>query len=484
MAIARPPSAPLATSNPVRLRIAVMMIFQNMSLGIWTPTLGTYIGANTGDSGAGLFGGSFVGVATSTAALGALIAPLVLGVVADRYFSIEKMLAALHAAGAFFLWNMLHSESQTTFLIWLLLFFQAYAPTASLTVALTFRHLPRNEFPLQRSLGTGGWVAAGLFIGFVAPRLFGQSIEAGLQPFYFGVAIQSVYAVYCLTLPATPPLPRRPNSPLGSDQLAPDQPDAERPDPKQPTNGRWGGLLGAHRPGVRRLAGLRALLGGDELWGNRSLMVFIAITVLACMPSQFYNTYINLYLNNLGFEGAAGKMTIGQVVEMVCLVAMPWLLLRLGVKRLYLIGVLAWVVRFGLFAMGDAGDRAWMVYVGLTVHGVAFAFVYITAQLYVDRLTAPESRASAQGALMLMTQGVGHFSGAMLAGGAQQWLLTPQGVSPAPYDWRSYWLIPLGVSGMAAFLFWRLFAGETAAEASDSTDEGLPEAIADEPIIS
>ena len=421
---------PTGGSEPswVVTRLSLMMGLQYASLGFWAVTVNTYIGANTGQAGSGIFGPGFIGLAATAGAIGAMLSPVLLGIVADRYFSTEKLLAALHLFCAVCLWGMLESSSQSFFYVALMLYFQAYVPTTTLTNSLALRHLPSpvGQFALVRALGTGGWMIAGVVVGYFWPLVTGASIEATTVPLHLGVWAHVATAIYCMTLPATPAL-------------------------------------------GKSSAGWRALAGGANLWRNRAFLIFIVISILAAAPSQFYNSFCNPFLNQTGFEHAAAKLSLGQASEVLCMMAMPILLFRIGVKWLFLIGVLAWSFRFFLFAYCD-GALAWLAYPAILVHGACFAFVYMTGQLYADRLADRDSRAAAQGVHTLATSGIGHMGGAFAAQWAQASYLTPAGVDPAPYDWHSFWLLPAIVSFIAAIFFALFFterkSEETAGEPS------------------
>lgn len=388
-----------------------MMFLQYASLGLWAVTVGTYIDRNTGGAGEGIFGPGFIGLSATAGAIGALISPVLLGIVADRYFSTEKLLSILHVVCVGCLVVMATSKSSVTFYMALLAYFQAYSPTSTLTSSLALRHLPDSHatFSLVRSFGTVGWVASGLVIGLVCPWLYGRSIEATVDPIWIAAGCGLLTAAYCVTLPATPAL-------------------------------------------GRANAGWHALTGGAKLWANRPFLIFIGVSVLATAPSQFYNSFVNPFLNHEGFEYAAAKLTLGQVTEVACLIGLASLRRRLGLKRLFLVGALAWAGRFLLFSL-VAGGAGWLAYPAIFVHGACFAFVYMLGQLYADQLADRDARGAAQGVHSLATNGLGHLLGAFAGQWAQACYLTPEGVSPAPYDYGLFWLTPFAISLAAAFLF-------------------------------
>lgn len=404
-----------ASSLELVSRLSLMMFVQYGALGFWAVTIGTYIGANTGELGAAIFDSGFIGVAATASALGGLISPALLGVVADRWFSTEKLLALLHLLCAFFLVGMYASQHQWLFYFWIVMYFHAYVPTVTLTNGLALRHLKDRDrtFPIVRAIGTAGWVVAGLIVGLVMPAITGESIEATVIPIGMGVVAQVAMAAYCLTLPKTPPL----------SSVA---------------------------------TGWRSAFGGS-LWTDPRFGLFIFVSMLAAISSQYYNSYMNVFLNDRHYDSPAALQTVGQVTEVACMVALPWLLLRFGLKRLFIIGTLAWTVRFLMLAYSDVPGLAWVVLPALAIHGICYTFVYTTGQMYADQLTDPENRNAAQGVHQVVTGGIGHLLGALMAGWSQSIYLTPTGVDPAPYDWRSFWWVPTLISIAAAGMFMLAF---------------------------
>lgn len=429
-------SAPVPSPTPaessqadppwITVRLSVMMFLEYGSLGLWAATVGTYLASNTGVSGSGMFAPGFIGTASTAGALGAILSPALMGVVADRWLATQWVLAGLHLVCALSLWVMCEATTQVAFYLGVVFYFQAYAPTTTLTSSLALRKLPNADrlFPIVRGIGTGGWVAAGLIVGFSWRRIFGEDIEATLTPLWLGLGCHLLVSLYCLTLPHTPAL------------------------------GKTG-------------VGLRALAGGSGLWQNKTFIVFIAISVLAAMPSQFYNAFINPFLNQSGYQDAAGKMTLGQMTEVATMCILPWLLLTFGLKRLFLIGIFAWTTRFVLLGFSDVPGLGWMAYPAILVHGACFTFVYLSGQLYADKLADRDARGAAQGMHMLATQGIGHLLGAWSTSWAQARYLTPENISPPPYEWRWFWLIPAAISLVAACLFAYFF--------SEQPDEPDPE---------
>jgi nucleoside transporter len=394
-------------------RMSAMMFLQYWPLGTWGVTVGTYIAANTGSQGAGVFSAGFVGYSTAAGAIGSLLSPVVVGFLSDRYFSAQVLLALTHLGSAFAAWGMYESQTQTAFFLWLLLYFQCFVPAATLTNKIALKHLANvdAEYPRVRIFGSVGWIVAGLLLGFVWPHVLGGSIDATRTPLLIGAWGSLATAFFCLTLPHTPPEP--------------------------------------HGGGILR----RSFRDSDELLGNRPLIAFLVVSMLACVPSMAYNNYGNLFLNTQEFPRPAALMTLGQLSDVVCLWATPWLIARFGLRFLFVTGVIAWGVRYVLLAAGSHFFIGWPVYIAILIHGPCYVFVYVIGVMYVDRLADASHRGAAQGLNALATTGLGHLLGAMTVGFAQQTFLTPEGMSPPPYNWAAFWLVPAAVSATTVVLF-------------------------------
>ena len=425
----------------VQLRLSVMMFLQYFVWGAWWVTLGTYLSNALGDDSERLFSDDFVGLAYGSSAVAAMIAPFIVGMIADRFFASERILCVLHLAGAVMLYSFSTIASPPLLYAGLIAYFLCYMPTLSLTNSLSFHHLsdPNSQFPKVRVLGTIGWIVAGIVIG--ALRVAGDSIgfffeqplglpftfssgaelgqEASIEPTTLPMLIaavaQAILGVYCLFLPHTPPS----NS--------------------------------AERPTVGDILGLDAL----ALMKQTSFAVFTIGSLLICIPLQFYYTFTNPFLNELGVSNAAGIMTYGQMSEVVFMMVIPLLLVRLGVKWMLIVGMLAWALRYVLFAFGNADEGVWMLYVGIILHGICYDFFFVTGQIYVDNKAPANVRAAAQGFLTFVTLGIGMFLGSLVSGKIVGRYATTQGA--LPHDWHSIWLIPAAMAGGVLVLFALLF---------------------------
>src|SRR5262249_36306009 len=302
-----------------RMKLSTMMFLQYFVWGAWSVTMGTWLSATLH------FSGEQVGLAYGTTALAAIVSPFFVGMIADRFFSTQRLLAVLQLIGAVFFF---YSPMQTSFVSLygvLLAYTLCYMPTLALSNSLSFHQMddPEKEFPGIRVLGTIGWIVAGLAIG-------AMKIEASAIPMRVAAAGSLLLGLYSLLLPHTPP--KRAHGKVS-----------------------W-----------REVLGLDAL----KLLRDPSFAVFVAGSFLICIPLQFYYTFTNPFLNELNVSNAAGKMTFGQMSEIFFMLVMPWFFRRLGVKTMMLVGMAAWAARYTLFAMGNNGPLVWMLYGGILLHGV------------------------------------------------------------------------------------------------------------------
>jgi nucleoside transporter len=407
------------TSLPtdVRARLSLMMFLQFFIWGAWFVTLSTYLGIGLG------FGGSDIAAAYSTMPWGAIVAPFLVGMVADRFFPAEKVLGVMHLAGA----ALLYTAATVTVpgaLFWVLLAYAlCYNPTLALVNAVSFYQMasPEKQFPSIRVWGTIGWIVAGLLVGWLA-------VEASATPLRIAAASSLLLGIVAfVALPHTPP------KSLG------------------------------HKVTVRDVLGLDAL----ALMRERSFAVFVAGSLPICIPLAFYYNFTNLFLNEQGVANAAGKMTLGQASEVLFMLVMPFFFARLGVKKMLIVGMLAWAVRYVLFAFGNPGELVWLYYVGILLHGVCYDFFFVTGQIYVDK-TAPKAiQASAQGFIALVTYGVGMLIGTWISGQVVEAYQVMEGTRIAGHDWRTIWLVPAAMAFVVIALFAALFRERPAATAAD-----------------
>ncbi len=352
----------------MQIRLSTMMFLEYFIWGAWYVTFGTWLGTSLH------FNGQQIGLAAGTTAVGAIVAPFIVGLIADKYFATQRVLFLLHTVGAGLLFFASRTNSFTPLYATVLFYSFAFMPTLALTNSLAFRQMrdPQTEFGRIRVLGTIGWIVAGLLVGFLG-------WEATSKPLLLAAAASLLMGIYCLTLPDTPPLARDEATQQG---LFP-----------------------------------REALG---MLKERSMAVFAIASFLICIPLQFYYAFTNLFLNESGVRNAAGKMTGGQISELLCMLLIPWFFRRLGVKWMLVSGMTAWVLRYIFFAFGNADAAIWMLWLGIVLHGICYDFFFVTGQIYIDRKASSALRAAAQGLITFLTYGVGMFVGSWLSGAVVQ----------------------------------------------------------------
>ena len=380
----------------VRIRLSLMMFLNYVIWGAWYVTLGAYLTI------ALRFTGTQAGSVFGTSALACMISPFFVGLIADRFFASERVLAVLHLLGAAILYSVSKATGFGSVYALMLAYSLCYFPTISLTNSICLQHVKDagRDFPLIRVFATLGWIAIGVAIGRMG-------VETSRVPFLLAAAASLVMSMFSLMLPDTPP----------------------------PSKGQ--------SITVRRVLGLDALVMLKE----PSFIVFAVASILACIPLTFYFSFTDAYLNDLHIQNAAGKMALGQVSEVVIMLLMPFLLARLTVKNILTMGLLAWSLRYMLLAYGNADTRIWMFYVAILLHGVCYDFFLMTGQLYTDQEAPSNLRSAAQGLITFLTYGLGMFIGSFIAGGAVDYFTTTTkgGVTR---NWSGFWMS----SSLGAFL--------------------------------
>ncbi len=392
-----------------RLRLSIMMFFQFFVWGTWYVTMSTYL-LSIG------FDGLNVGAAYSTVNWGAIVAPFIIGMIADRFFAAEKVLAVLHLVGGVILWFVAGITEPGPFFWTLLIYALCYMPTLALANAICFHQMenPGREFPGIRVLGTIGWIVAGVVIGVITVK--GGSIEATAIPFKIGAVISIFLGLYSFFLPATPPK-------SAGTQVT-----------------------------VRDVLGLDAL----RLLKDRSFAIFILSSLLISIPLAFYYSFTNGFLNEMGMQNTAAKMTLGQASEFIFMLLIPFFFVRLGVKKMLIIGMLAWAIRYLLFAYGNNEELVFMYYLGIVLHGVCYDFFFVIGQIYVDQTAPKRIQASAQGFITVVTYGLGMLIGSWSSGiVVDQYTYSDGGQTL--HMWKSIWWVPAMMAVVVTILFTLLF---------------------------
>lgn len=443
-----------AHTTALYYRLSVMMFLQFFLWGSWFVTLFLVLGRhNLGD---------IIGASYSTAPIAAMIAPLFLGLVADRFFASERVMGALLVLGGVL---MLAVPAAVTagngpLVVWLFTgHMLCYMPTLGLGNSIAFSHVARDVFPRVRVWGTIGWIVAGLVAGFL-----GWSDSTKL--FWMAGICSLALGFYSFTLPHTPP------------------PSAGKP------------------------LDFRAMLMLDafRLLTKPAFLVFVICSTLICIPLAYYFANTSGYLLSMGFKQPASAMTVGQMSEIVFMLLVPFFFRRLGVKWMILVAMAAWVLRYLLFAFGAPEQVVWMLFLGIALHGICYDFFFVTGFMYTDRVASPQIRGQAQSMLVFFTQGVGMFIGYQVAARmlgpvsgpngeltaaitaargdeapsfAQQLgqmfsVDMPAGVDPGLLSkvaevWKTYWLLPAGMAAVILVIF--LVSFRDTGETGDSATE-------------
>lgn len=392
------------------LRLAIMVFLHYFVWSCWYNTMAVYLGKLE-------FTGTQIGLAYGTTAIGALVSPFLIGVIADRYVPAQRLLGVLHLLGAGLLWWI---SQQTTFSVFypsLIVYTLTYMAGHGLINTITLTHAPNPAkwFPIVMAAASAGWIAAANVVNFAK-----LADNNGMFTLACGVAV--AIALYSFTLPNTPPK----------------------------------GDAGPVSAG--KLLGLDAL----RLFKDRSFAVFMVCSFLICIPLSFYFTWTGAFLSEMNVADYASKMTLGQVSEVGFLLLLPILLPILGAKRIMILGMAAWAARFALFAyFHEQPTATWMVLGGILLHGMCYDFIFVMGRMYVDKAAGDSLRASAQGLHAVFTLGAGMFVGSWLSGVVAQNYTNAQNV----HDWKAIWLVPAIMSAALIPVFLALFRER-------SSDEG------------
>ncbi|RLD27497.1 MAG: MFS transporter [Bacteroidetes bacterium] len=392
-----------------QFQLSFMMFLEFFIWGGWFVTLGTFLGTNLGATGAE------TGMAFSTQSWGAIIAPFIIGLIADRYFNAEKILGVLHLIGAVLMYQMSQVSDFNAFYPYVLGYMIAYMPTLALVNSVSFNQMkdPAKEFSYIRVWGTIGWIVAGLGISYVFHWDSAQGMKEGLlQNTFLMTAIASgVLGLFSFTLPKTPPKVNKNEKVKISDIL-----------------------------------GLEAI----KLLYNRNFLIFFISSILICIPLAFYYQNANPFLTEIGVVNPTGKMTIGQISEVLFMLLLPIFFKKFGFKKTLLIGMLAWAVRYLLFAYGNSGELAFMLLIGIALHGICYDFFFVSGQIYTDSKAGDKIKSAAQGLITLATYGVGMLVGFWIAGQIADKYLIGEGI----HSWQDIWVFP----AIFAFIVMILFA--------------------------
>jgi nucleoside transporter len=399
----------------VSAQLSIMMFLEFFIWGGWFVTMGTYLGNTLGASA------QEAGMAYSTQSWGAIIAPFIIGLIADRFFNAERILAVLHLIGAGLMYMLATSVDFGQFYPYLLAYMILYMPTLALVNSVSFNQMddPAKDFSRIRVWGTVGWIVAGLAISYA----FGWDSEEGvasgaLRNTFMMCSLASLaLGIFSIFLPKTPPSSK-----------------------------------GEKAASIGELLGLDAL----GLLKDRNFLVFFISSILICIPLAFYYSQGNPFLTEIGMTNPTGKMTIGQISEVLFMLLLPVFLKRFGVKKTLLFGMLAWVIRYLLFAYGDVDGKGFMLILGIALHGICYDFFFVTGQIYTDAKAGERFKSAAQGLITLATYGLGMLIGFEVAGRITDQYATAAGT----HDWTAIWTMPALFAAGVLVLFFIAFRNE------------------------
>ena len=399
----------------IKIQLSFMMFLQFFIWGGWFVTLGTFLGNNLNATG------GQIAMAFSTQSWGAIIAPVFIGLIADRYFNAEKILGILHLLGSGLLLLMSQTNDFSVFYLYVFSYMLLYMPTLALVNSVSFNQMKdtASEFPLIRTFGTIGWIISGVVISYVFSWDTQDSITSGaLSNTFKMVALASlILGAFSFSLPKTPP--------YGNDQKS---------------------------------FSLKSALGWDalKLLRDQNFLLFFIASVLICIPLAFYYQQANPFLVELGMNNPTAKMALGQVSEVLFMLLLPTFFIRFGFKKTILVGMMAWVVRYLLFAYGDVGEKAYMLIIGILLHGICYDFFFVSGQIYTDFKAGEKVKSAAQGLITLATYGVGMLIGFWIAGKVSDAFLIQTG----QHDWDTIWKFPALFALGVFLLFLLIFKNE------------------------
>lgn len=401
-------------NSRVRAQLSVMMFLEFFIWGSWFVTMGIYLPNSLNSSGVE------ISLAYSTQSWGAILAPFFIGLIADRYFNAERILGVLHLLGGVLMYLLYTASDFSVFYPYLLAYMIMYMSTLALVNSVSFNQMkdPAKEFSFVRVFGTLGWIVAGLLISF-----FGWDSQTGmtdgiLRNTFLMAAISSVVlGMFSFTLPKTPPRVDR-----------------------------------SKKVTLSEILGLEAL----KLLKDRNFFTFFLASVLICIPLAFYYQHTGQFLGEVGLENPAGKMTVGQISELLFMLLLPFFFKKFGFKNTILVAMFAWGLRYLLFAYGNAGELTFLLLGGIALHGICYDFFFVSGQIYTDTKAGSTYKSAAQGLITLATYGIGMLIGFWIAGKiTDSYLITEGG-----HSWETIWLYPAGFSLVVLLLFALLFKNE------------------------
>lgn len=399
-------------NKKIQVQLSIMMFLEFFIWGSWFVTMGIYLPNSLEASD------PQIAMAYSTQSWGAILAPFIIGLIADRYFNAERILAVLHLVGAILMVQLAYAESFDRFYPFILAYMILYMPTLALVNSVAFNQMdnPAKQFSFVRVFGTIGWIVAGLTISYVFHWDSQEGLTKGYlrNTFLLTAVASGLLGFFSLTLPKTPP-----------------------------------SLTGRRKIRVADIIGLEAL----RLLKDRNFLVFFLASVLICIPLAFYYQHAGQFLGEIGISNPAGKMTIGQLSEILFLLLLPFFFKRFGFKKTLIVAMMAWTVRYICFAYGGTGEFTFLLFLGIALHGICYDFFFVSGQIYTDSKAGSKYKSAAQGLITLATYGLGMLIGFWIAGRITDYFTLPD----STHNWEMIWMFPaifaLGVSILFGILF-------------------------------
>ena len=399
----------------IQVQLSVMMFIEFFIWGGWFVTMGIYL-PNTLNAT-----DPEIALAYSSQSWGAIIAPFIIGLIADRFFNAEQILGVLHLLGAFLMYRITQAEDFTAFFPYVLGYMILYMPTLALVNSVSFNQMndPARQFAVVRVFGTIGWIVAGMIISYAFHWDSAEGIANGaLRNTFMMTAIASAFlGVFSFTLPKTPPRIKR-----------------------------------SERVRIADILGLDAL----KLLKDRNFLIFFLASIFICIPLAFYYQHAGQFLGEVGISNPAGRLTLGQISEILFMLLLPFFFKRFGFKRTIIVAMLAWAIRYLLFSYGSSGEMVFVLLVGIGLHGICYDFFFVSGQIYTDSKAGEKHKSAAQGMITLATYGIGMLIGFWIAGKITDAYLTQDG----GHLWETIWMYPAGFALVVLLLFTLLFKNE------------------------
>jgi nucleoside transporter len=392
-----------------------MMFLEFFIWGGWFVTMGTFLGNNLTATGAE------TGMAYSTQSWGAIIAPFIIGLIADRFFNAERILGVLHLIGAFLMYQMSQTTEFNVFYPYVLGYMIAYMPTLALVNSVSFNQLkdPTKQFPFIRVWGTVGWIVAGLLISFAFKWDSMNGIDKGMlsNTFLMTAIASGLLGIFSFMLPKTPP-----------------------------------SISKGEKVSISGILGLDAL----KLLKDRNFLIFFISSILICIPLAFYYQNLSPFLTESGLENSTAWASVGQISEVLFMLLLPFFFKKFGFKKTIMMGMLAWGIRYVLFSYGNTGELFFMVLMGIILHGICYDFFFVSGQIYTDSKAGEKIKSAAQGLITLATYGLGMLIGFYVAGKITDANVLTEG----GHAWDSIWVFPAIFAGAVLVIFALLFKNE------------------------